>query len=61
MSEDFGSLKVISFETYNEEWLDFVRECRSGRIQGDLDIVCGGIANNKMFRTLDLYFSGDIG
>lgn len=61
MSEDFGSLKVISFETYNEEWLDFVNECRSGRIQEDWDIVRGGIANDKVFRTLDLYFSGDIG
>jgi len=53
--------EAFSFETYNEEWLDFVRECRSGRIQGDWDIVRGGIANDKVFRTLDLYFSGDIG
>ena len=25
------------------------------------DIVRGGIANDKVFRTLDLYFAGDIG
>jgi len=45
----------------NKMSLDFVRECRSGRIQGDWDIVRGGIANDKVFHTLDLYFSGDIG
>lgn len=61
MSEDFAGLKVIRFDTYNEAWLDFVSECRSGRLQGDWDIVCGGIANDKVFRTLDLYFAGDIG
>ena len=27
---------------------------------GDYDIVCGGIANDKVFRTIDLYFSGDL-
>lgn len=61
MSEDFSGLKVISFDAYDEEWLDFVSECRSGRIQGDWDIIRGGIANDKVFRTLDLYFAGDIG
>lgn len=61
MSENFGNLKVITFDAYNEVWLDFVSECRKGIIQEDWDIVCGGIANDKVFRTLDLYFAGDIG
>ena len=60
MREDFAEWKVLSFDAYNEAWLDFVSECRAGRIQGDWDIVRGGIANDKVFRTLDLYFSGDI-
>lgn len=61
MSENFNDLKMIAFDAYDEAWLDFVSECRSGRIQGDWDIVRGGIANDKVFRTLDLYFAGDIG
>lgn len=61
MCDDLCDLKVLSFDSYNEEWLDFVSECRAGRIQGDWDIIRGGIANDKVFRTLDLYFSGDIG
>lgn len=47
----------ITFEAYDETWLDFVSECRAGRIQGDWDIVRGGIADDKVFRTLDLYFA----
>lgn len=60
MSEDFAGLKVLSFDAYDEAWLDFVSECRAGRVQGDWDIVRGGIANDKVFRTLDLYFAGYI-
>ena len=31
-----------------------------GRIVGDYDVVIGGIANDKVFRTIDLFFAGDI-
>ena len=34
--------------------------CRKGIIIGNYDIVKGGIANDKVFRTVDLFFSGDI-
>ncbi len=34
---------------------------RSGAATDPYDAVEGGIANDKVFRTLDLYFSGDIG
>ena len=45
---------------YDEDWLDFVTECRAGHILGDYDIIIGGIADDKVFRTIDLYFAGDI-
>ena len=60
LSDNLDEWKMLSFDTYNESWLDFVSECRAGRTLGDWDIVRGGIANDKVFRTLDLYFSGDI-
>lgn len=60
MSDDFNGLNILTFEVYDETWLDFVSECRAGRIQGNWDIVRGGIANDKVFRTLDLYFAGYI-
>ena len=61
LSDSLEGWQVLSFDAYDESWLDFVSECRAGRTQGDWDIVRGGIANDKVFRTLDLYFSGDIG
>lgn len=61
LSDNLDGWQVLSFDAYDEAWLDFVSECRAGRTQGDWDIVSGGIANDKVFRTLDLYFSGDIG
>ena len=60
MSEEFDGLNILTFEAYDETWLDFVSECRAGRIQGNWDIVRGGITDDKVFRTLDLYFAGYI-
>ena len=60
LADDLTQWKVIEFERYDEAWLDFVTECRKGRVVGDYDIVIGGIANDKVFRTVDLYFAGDI-
>lgn len=34
--------------------------CRKEIVIGNYDIVKGGIANDKVFRTVDLFFSGDI-
>ncbi len=48
------------FESYNGEWLDFVTKCRRGVVDNDYDLVVGGIANDKVFQTLDLYFAGYI-
>lgn len=60
LADDLSRWKVIEFERYNEAWLDFVAECRAGRTAGDYDIIIGGIANDKVFRTVELYFAGDI-
>lgn len=54
-----SSLRIKVFDSYNEEWLDFVCQCRKG---GDIykqhDIVEGGVANDKVFQTVDLYITG---
>lgn len=61
LSPDNGTYTVKTFHSYDAEWLDFVTECRKGHDGTDYDIVAGGIANDKVFRTIDLYFAGDIG
>lgn len=53
-----GALNIKSFDAYDSEWLDFVAACRMGEsIYQQYDVICGGIANDRVFNTLDLYFS----
>lgn len=51
-------LKVLKFETYSEEWFDFILNCRSGKDMTDYDLVLGGVANDKVFNTIELFFDG---
>lgn len=51
--------RLKKFSEYNEEWLDFVLNCRSGKQNFlNYDIIEGGIANDKVFDTVELYFDG---
>lgn len=50
--------RVKIFETYDEEWLDYVASCRKGIEVDEYDIVFGGIADDSVYDTIDLYFSG---
>lgn len=57
--ESNSGLKIKKFEVYNEEWLDFVCSCRSGNDDYlQYDIIEGGVANDKVYRTVDLYMTG---
>ena len=57
-ADAYNSLKIKIFSSYNEEWIDFILACRNGKDMSDYDIVEGGIANDKVFNTVELYFSG---
>lgn len=46
----------MKFDSYSEEWLDFILKCRTGNDITDYDIVIGGVANDKVFNTVELYF-----
>ena len=50
--------KVLEFVTYSSEWLDFIISCRRGCNIGDYDVVIGGVANDKVFNTIELFFDG---
>ena len=60
LSEDWKNEKIKIFDSYNEEWLDFIIANRKGLKVEKFDVVEGGVANDKIFRTLELYFNGDI-
>lgn len=55
-----GEWKVKTFDSYDREWLDFIGKCRAGNDDTDYDMVIGGIANDKVIRTLDRYFNGEL-
>ena len=45
-------LKILEFDSYSEDWLDFILTCRRGQDTTDYDIVIGGVANDKVFNTV---------
>lgn len=51
-------LNVLIFDSYNEEWLDYILMCRSGNDSGDYDLVIGGVADDRVFNTIELYYDG---
>lgn len=56
--EALQTCNTLIFDTYNEEWLSFILACRSGRDHSDYEIVMGGVANDKVFNTVELFFDG---
>lgn len=55
------NLDILRFESYSEEWLEFISDCRKGLDRSTHDMVVGGVANDKVFDTVELYFDGLIG
>ena len=54
-------LKVLKFDKPNEEWLDFVYECRMAKYTGDqYDVVIGPVANDTVYRVFRQYEDGDL-
>lgn len=53
-----AQLKVLKFDAYTEEWLDFILSCRTGKDTTDFDLVVGGVANDRVFNTVELFFDG---
>ena len=58
LDEDLKDFNIKKFERYDEEWLDYVGRCRKGTQSVCYDVVEGGIANDRVFNTIDLYFAG---
>lgn len=48
--------KILEFNSYSEEWLDFITNCRTGTDVMEYDIIRGGVADDKVFNTCELYF-----
>lgn len=59
MSDDTTGLRVKSFSEDLAEWIDFVCDCRDGKpVYQQFDLIIGKVANDKVFRVVDMYHSG---
>lgn len=51
--------EYLNFDFYDEAWLDFVVDSRSGlKPWANYDIVEGGVANDRVIDTVELYTIG---
>ena len=56
---DFSEIKVLEFLENNEEWVEFVCQCRRGeKVYSDFDLIVGGVANDKVYEAVNMYFKG---
>lgn len=59
MKEHLEPYRVLTFEKENEKWLEFVCACRKGEpLNRDYDIIIGNVADDDVFKTVDMYFRG---
>ncbi len=58
LDENFKKSKVLTFKD-DETWLDFVCACRKGDLcYKQYDIIIGNIADDDVFKSIDMYFRG---
>ncbi len=56
LDEIKNGYKIKEYLTYSEEWLDFILECRNGStIYLENDVIIGGIADDRVYNTLELF------
>lgn len=61
LKDDLEGVRVKNFDYANGEWLDFVCACRSGKAPWRAyDVICGRVANDDVFKTVDAYLHGDM-
>lgn len=59
LRDSLEAYRVLSFDNENEKWLDFVCSCRRGEaLYKDYDVIIGRVANDDVFKTVDMYFRG---
>ena len=59
VSEDFTGYNVRRFAEANADWVEFVCECRrGGSAYQAYDIIIGGVANDRVYYAVDMYYQG---
>ncbi len=59
MSENWNDFRVKTFDDDLNEWIDFVCACRDGSLDyKKYDIIFGKVADDKVFRVVDMFHQG---
>ena len=59
MQENLSDLRVLLFENADGDWLDYVTACRKGeQVYQHYDVVVGNVADDDVFKSVDMYFRG---
>lgn len=59
MRDDTSGFLVKTFDEDLMEWIDFVCHCRDGGMEYlKYDLISGMVANDKVFRVVDMYHMG---
>lgn len=59
----FGNnrFRLLRFDTYDRQWLDFIAASRNGQQPWkDFDAIEGGVANDQVIDTVEDYINGNI-
>lgn len=56
---EHSDLHIMNFADDLESWIDFVCQCRDGAaVYQDFDVIKGKVADDKVFRVVDMYKRG---
>lgn len=59
MSDGYEGFNVLNFAEDMDSWIDFVCACRDGETGYlEYDIIIGKVANDKVYRVVDMYRRG---
>ena len=59
LSEDLTPINVLQFEENDSTWVEFVCNCRRGaKVPEGTDLIIGGVADDKVFEAVNMYFKG---
>lgn len=59
MNDDLAGIICKCFEEDLNDWIDFVCRCRNEENDYlQYDLIRGQVANDKVFRVVDMYYSG---
>lgn len=58
LSDEMPQISRKVFAAYDGEWLDYITACRKGLSHEQYDVIEGGIADDQVFDTVDLYLQG---